>query len=198
GARRPPRDRHALPSRGALAQGARDSEGGGFLESTQPARWNRCVGGERGSGVAAVLIESETRLRHGRGAACCAPTSVFRMPKGGLEPPRACAHWLLKPARLPIPPLRRGVRNGESKARYNPKSTLGLTASTAVSILPWLEWTKSQSPATRGRDMTTTSWRLGRPASCSRERKSSRCEPARPAWERRTRTSATARCGSRE
>src|SRR6266480_1110716 len=29
------------------------------------------------------------------------------MPKGGLEPPRACAHWLLKPARLPVPPLRR-------------------------------------------------------------------------------------------
>src|ERR1700752_26507 len=28
------------------------------------------------------------------------------MPKGGLEPPRACAHWLLKPARLPVPPLR--------------------------------------------------------------------------------------------
>src|SRR3954447_7830580 len=29
-----------------------------------------------------------------------------QMPKGGLEPPRACAHWLLKPARLPVPPLR--------------------------------------------------------------------------------------------
>ncbi len=35
------------------------------------------------------------------------PYVVFRMPKGGLEPPRACAHWLLKPARLPVPPLRR-------------------------------------------------------------------------------------------
>src|SRR6266516_3824259 len=32
---------------------------------------------------------------------------LFYVPKGGLEPPRACAHWLLKPARLPVPPLRR-------------------------------------------------------------------------------------------
>src|SRR5712691_10189313 len=29
------------------------------------------------------------------------------MPKGGLEPPRACGHWLLKPARVRVPPLRR-------------------------------------------------------------------------------------------
>src|SRR3989442_4923188 len=35
------------------------------------------------------------------------------MPKGGLEPARVCAHWLLKPARLPVPPLRLGLlRNG--------------------------------------------------------------------------------------
>ncbi len=27
--------------------------------------------------------------------------------KGGLEPPRPFGHWLLRPARLPIPPLRR-------------------------------------------------------------------------------------------
>ena len=32
-----------------------------------------------------------------------------RVPKGGLEPPRAFAHWLLKPARLPVPPLRQGA-----------------------------------------------------------------------------------------
>src|SRR5437899_747905 len=57
------------------------------------------------------------------------------MPKGGLEPPRACAHWLLKPARLPVPPLRR-FWNGKLSRRYNPKSTLGLTALYAVSILP--------------------------------------------------------------
>src|SRR2546422_792988 len=56
------------------------------------------------------------------------------MPKGGLEPPRACAHWLLKPARLPVPPLR-PVWNGESTPRYNSKSTLGLTHPDSVSIL---------------------------------------------------------------
>ena len=29
--------------------------------------------------------------------------------EGGLEPPRGCPHWHLKPARLPIPPLARGA-----------------------------------------------------------------------------------------
>src|SRR5713101_6366320 len=57
------------------------------------------------------------------------------MPKGGLEPPRACAHWLLKPARLPVPPLR-PEWNGESTPRYNSKSTLRLTLPLPVSILP--------------------------------------------------------------
>lgn len=28
------------------------------------------------------------------------------MPKVGLEPTRPCGHWILSPARLPIPPLR--------------------------------------------------------------------------------------------
>ena len=28
------------------------------------------------------------------------------MPKDGLEPSRGCPHWILNPARLPIPPLR--------------------------------------------------------------------------------------------
>src|SRR6476661_9863625 len=37
------------------------------------------------------------------------------MPKGGLEPPRACAHCALNAARLPVPPLRRG-RKPSSRA----------------------------------------------------------------------------------
>src|SRR5206468_6538379 len=51
--------------------------------------------------------EQEPAL-HGR-VPLPAPRSLLPiiMPKGGLEPPRACAHWLLKPARLPVPPLRR-------------------------------------------------------------------------------------------
>ncbi len=28
------------------------------------------------------------------------------IPKGGIEPPRYCYHWILSPACLPIPPLR--------------------------------------------------------------------------------------------
>ena len=27
------------------------------------------------------------------------------VPEGGIEPPRPCGHWILNPARLPIPPL---------------------------------------------------------------------------------------------
>lgn len=28
------------------------------------------------------------------------------VPKAGIEPARCCHHWILNPARLPIPPLR--------------------------------------------------------------------------------------------
>jgi hypothetical protein len=35
----------------------------------------------------------------------------LRVPKGGLEPPRACAHCALNAARLPVPPLRQGTGN---------------------------------------------------------------------------------------
>lgn len=31
------------------------------------------------------------------------------VPKVGLEPTRPCGHWILNPARLPIPPLRPGA-----------------------------------------------------------------------------------------
>src|SRR5207248_9410995 len=49
-------------SRRALAQGARDPEGGGLLEGAEPAWRNRWVGGERGPVVAAVLDRKSTRL----------------------------------------------------------------------------------------------------------------------------------------
>src|SRR5205807_6176212 len=100
---RSPRDRDPLPSRGTLAQGARDPEGGGFLAGAQPARRDRCVGGERGSDTAEILAV---------------------MPKGGLEPPRACAHWLLKPARLPVPPLRRGSGTANLRRGITPSQLL--------------------------------------------------------------------------
>src|SRR5262249_1611660 len=35
----------------------------------------------------------------------CATRGVVR--EGGVDPPRDCAHWILSPARLPIPPLSR-------------------------------------------------------------------------------------------
>src|SRR5690242_18427873 len=36
-------------------------------------------------------------------------SALGRVPKGGLEPPRAYAHCALNAARLPIPPLRRSL-----------------------------------------------------------------------------------------
>ncbi len=33
-------------------------------------------------------------------------TPIFVVPEVGLEPTRPCGHWILNPARLPIPPLR--------------------------------------------------------------------------------------------
>ena len=38
------------------------------------------------------------------------------VPRRGLEPPRPCGHWHLKPARLPIPPP------GHSRRSWNDRS----------------------------------------------------------------------------
>src|SRR5437016_12069191 len=35
------------------------------------------------------------------------PTYCWDLPAEGLEPTRSCDHWILSPARLPIPPRRR-------------------------------------------------------------------------------------------
>ena len=35
------------------------------------------------------------------------------VPKVGIEPTRPCGHWILSPARLPVPPLRRWNSNGD-------------------------------------------------------------------------------------
>ena len=37
-------------------------------------------------------------------------SSCIKVPKEGLEPSRPCGHWILSPARLPIPPLRHRMR----------------------------------------------------------------------------------------
>src|SRR5216117_2567434 len=35
------------------------------------------------------------------------PTCCWDLPAEGLEPTRSCDHWILSPARLPVPPRRR-------------------------------------------------------------------------------------------
>src|SRR5262249_61625319 len=47
-------------------------------------------------------LESRLSLN---GSCHCPRRGVVR--EGGVEPPRDCAHWILSPARLPIPPLSR-------------------------------------------------------------------------------------------
>ena len=51
---------------------------------------------------------------------------VISVPEVGLEPTRPCGHWILNPARLPIPPL----RHGRAKAR-------------ALSAVSWSKVSKS-------------------------------------------------------
>src|SRR3546814_10924289 len=45
------------------------------------------------------------------------PAARLLVSEGGLEPPRPYGHWHLKPARLPIPPLRRGGGDGSASHR---------------------------------------------------------------------------------
>ena len=46
---------------------------------------------------------SRRRIKPGGVCAIC----IGAVPKVGIEPTRGCPHWFLRPARLPIPPLRR-------------------------------------------------------------------------------------------
>src|SRR6476660_153348 len=39
-----------------------------------------------------------------------------RMPAEGIEPTRSCDHWILSPARLPVPPRRREEREASAEA----------------------------------------------------------------------------------
>ena len=39
------------------------------------------------------------------------------MPAEGIEPTRSCDHWILSPARLPVPPRRREAREASAEAR---------------------------------------------------------------------------------
>src|SRR6266542_1492215 len=129
GVGRPPRDCDALPPRRALPQGARDPEGGGFLEGAQPAWGNRRVGGERGSGTAQIL-DAWTPRRLGVSASIAHAEGGTRTPTGlrPLAPEASASTSSTTSARW---------RNGEYRRRYNLKSTLGLTALATVSILRW-------------------------------------------------------------
>src|SRR5205807_9927978 len=83
----------------------------GRLQSLKKERAPRNASMKALSSVAAPLTAPCFRF-----AGCLSPAEISNgrplVPKGGLEPPRACTHWLLKPARLPVPPLRRFLRNG--------------------------------------------------------------------------------------
>src|ERR1035438_3050231 len=55
--------------------------------------------------------------------------SLLEMVRGtGLEPARPCGHWLLRPARLPIPPAPR-VESGDSKFSHTKRKRLSALGS---------------------------------------------------------------------
>ena len=39
------------------------------------------------------------------------------VPEAGVEPARYCYHWILNPARLPIPPLGQVLQKSDNKIR---------------------------------------------------------------------------------
>ncbi len=74
------------------------------------SRLNSCKHRTKGfpEGTKGTIIQREMALSaHGRANP---PRYKEPVPERGLEPPRPCGHRILSPARLPIPPLRHGVR----------------------------------------------------------------------------------------
>ena len=65
-------------------------------------------------------------------------STLSQLPKKGLEPPRPCGHWYLKPARLPIPPP------GRSRRRFR---TGASEASCARPLAPWCDARASAATA---------------------------------------------------
>ena len=75
------------------------------------------------SRLGAEAVDKKLTNKSGIGASSCATmqgkvcpdnirfflvnSSVERMPAEGIEPTRSCDHWILSPARLPVPPRRR-------------------------------------------------------------------------------------------
>ena len=55
------------------------------------------------------LSDEEISLSlQGSNAQCPTLNVQIDLPAEGLEPTRPCGHWILSPARLPVPPRRRG------------------------------------------------------------------------------------------
>ena len=59
------------------------------------------------------------------------------MPLVGLEPTRHCCHWILSPARLPIPPQRQVTKRLYHK-KYNHVNYFILTSSKLIKSYIWL------------------------------------------------------------
>ena len=70
---------------------------------------------------------------------------IHVVPEVGLEPTRSCDHRILSPARLPIPPLRRG----EPRHYTNVRSSLDNGGQYARGSAPWYS-TRSQPRSSQG------------------------------------------------
>ena len=100
---------------------------------------------------------------------------IFLVREGGLEPPRAHnAHWILSPARLPIPPLSRSVganiarRFGHHNIKIADSSRRRLDgmspsrAGTPGEQADWMTRTRLLQPAGRTSGFRSQCWRVFR------------------------------------
>ena len=64
------------------------------------------------------------------------------MPAEGIEPTRSCDHWILSPARLPVPPRRRKGKLRKGARSSSIRRVYPLRARRGIGILPMsLIWT---------------------------------------------------------
>src|SRR2546421_6641553 len=62
----------------------------------------------------------------------------FRLPAEGLEPTRSCDHWILSPARLPVPPRRRQEGERENTSSHRPCKPYARSTSSQIVGRPFL------------------------------------------------------------
>ena len=96
------------------------------------------------------------RRDEGVAAPCLSSTSKQKLPAEGLEPTRSCDHWILSPARLPIPPRRllkwngtiRPLRRSSTARRRADRSEVPIISRKRVGVCGWVPAIDSEARTT--------------------------------------------------